>query len=91
MSRCNDPCWPTCPPQAKHVLQFWPAIVTCAGTISAWVAPVSCFASATEVRQGDLFVVLAARDLHLCRRPRLQFCHQIHSPNQFRHRLTLVP
>ena len=45
-SRCNVPCWPARCPQATHVRRRSPAIVTCAGTISAWIAAVSRFASA---------------------------------------------
>src|SRR5271166_5817698 len=44
-----------------------------------------------EVGQAGLLIALEAGDLHLRRQARLQFRNQLHSPNQLRHQLTLVP
>src|SRR5271157_2007971 len=44
-----------------------------------------------ELGYASLFIALEACDLHLRRQARLQFRHQLHSPNQLRHRLILVP
>jgi hypothetical protein len=79
--------------QAAQVRRCSPAIVTCAGTISAWRAEVPLRLCETELKvaQAGLLIAFDACGLDLRRLPGLQLGHQLDPPHQLRHQRTLEP